>query len=101
MGKGGDKRRRNAKNLGQRTKEEERIVRALEAEDARIRSKYARKHIGTRPPSEPPVIGESDAPVRAPLKPKPYLRSGAIALPEPELAELFVVTPRRAGRNVL
>jgi MraZ protein len=27
--------------------------------------------------------GGSDAPVRAPLKPKPHLRSGAIALPEP------------------
>ena len=30
---------------------------------------------------------EPDAPVRAPLKPKPNLRSGAVALPEPEPEE--------------
>lgn len=36
------------------------------------------------PDSEPPILGEPDAPVRSPLKPKPDVRSGAIALPEPE-----------------
>jgi hypothetical protein len=31
----------------------------------------------------PAILGETDPLVRSPLKPKPYLRSGAIALPEP------------------
>ena len=38
-------------------------------------------------PSTDSSSGEPDAPVRAPLKPKPHLRSGAIALPEPEPEE--------------
>jgi hypothetical protein len=37
--------------------------------------------------SEPPILGEPDVPVYSPLKPRPNLRSGAIALPEPEPEE--------------
>jgi hypothetical protein len=95
MGKGRDKRRRNAKRLGQRTREEQEIVRALEAEHARISRKYMLKRSGSRPPSDPPILGEADAPVHAPLKPRPNLRSGAIAMPEPELeSELVLLRPR-------
>ena len=83
MGKGRDKRRRKARDLGRRTREEEQIVRACEAEDERRLGRLARRS-GRHRPSDPPVLGEPDAPVRAPLKPRPNLRSGAIALPEPE-----------------
>ena len=67
MGKGRDKRRRNTKR-----KDENRTAKAE------------------------PVGGESFgpfdpyAPVLAPLKPKPSLRSGAIALPQPDEPELFL-----------
>src|ERR1035437_9329813 len=40
--------------------------------------------------SSPPTC-TSDAPVYAPLKPKPNLHSGAIALPEPESEDAFSV----------
>ena len=40
--------------------------------------------------SDPSILGEPDAPVYAPLKPKPHLRSGAIAIPEPEPEDAFV-----------
>jgi hypothetical protein len=39
-------------------------------------------------PGDPPAGGDADPLVRAPLKPKPHLRSGAIALSEPENAEI-------------
>ena len=43
----------------------------------------------------PPILGETDPPVRSPLKPKPHLRSGAIALPEPEPEDmLLTVNPK-------
>ena|SRR6266478_5956240 len=90
MGKGRDKRRRNTKKLGRRTKEEEEIVQACEAEDA-YRLKRLTKPSGSRPPSDPPVLGEPDAPVRAPLKHRPNLRSGAVAVSEPEPEEVFSV----------
>ena len=66
MGKGRDKQRRNKR------KDEVRIYK-----------------------SEPSGSGFLDpfdpyAPVRAPLKPKPSLRSGAIALPEPDEPEPFI-----------
>lgn len=38
----------------------------------------------------PPIRGETDPLVRSPLKPKPHLRSGAIALPEPEPVHAFL-----------
>lgn len=44
---------------------------------------------------DPPVLGEPDAPVLAPLKPRPHLRSGAIAIPEPEPEGTFVVVSPR------
>ena len=100
MGKGRDKRRRNAKKQGRRTKEEEEIVRALEAEDARISAKYMRKRSGSRPSNDPPNLGEPDAPVRSPLRPRPTPSSAAIALPEPEPEEFSVVMPHRARRGL-
>jgi hypothetical protein len=90
MGKGRDKWRRNAKKLGKRTKEEEEIVRAIEAE-VEYRLKRIRKRSSSSPPSDPPVLDEPDAPVRAPLKPRPNLRSGAVAVSEPEPEEVFSV----------
>lgn len=70
MGKRRDKRRREAEELNQLTMDE----------GARACAEAA----ATLPPLDPPALGEPDAPVNAPLKPKPNLRSGAIALPEPE-----------------
>lgn len=34
--------------------------------------------------SDPPILGEQEVPVPTQLKPKPHIRSGTIALPEPE-----------------
>ena len=65
-----DKRRREAEELNQLTMDE--VARAYAEAEARL------------PRRDPPAHGEPDAPVNAPLKPKPNLRSGAIALPEPE-----------------
>jgi len=49
--------------------------------------------------SDPPILGEPDAPVYAPLKPKPNLRSGAVALPKPEPEDAFlIVKPRRLSK---
>jgi hypothetical protein len=76
MGKGRDKRRRKAKKQSQQTRDE--VARA-----------YA-EALATLSSSDPPILGEPDAPVYAPLKPKPNLRSGAIALPEPEPEDGFV-----------
>jgi hypothetical protein len=90
MGKRRDKRGRSAKNLGQRTKEEEETVRAIEAEYAYSRKRMLKRNVSC-PPSDPPVLDEPDAPVRAPLKPRPNLRSGAVAVSEPEPEEVFSV----------
>ena len=91
MGKGRDKRRRKAKQLGQRTKEEEEVVRAIEAEVAQ----RMRKRGGSRPRIDP-ALGEPDALVSAPLKPRPNRRSGAIAMPEPEPENEFILLKPRA-----
>ena len=74
MGKGRDKRRRKAKK--QTLREE---IRAIE-----------KAVLAKLSGSDPPILGEPDAPVFAPLKPKPHLRSGAIAIPEPEPENAFV-----------
>jgi hypothetical protein len=74
MGKGRDKRRRKAKN--QQTRD------------------VATRSIA-EPSSDPPVLGEPDAPVPSPLKPKPHLRSGAIAIPEPEPEDELVIAGTR------
>jgi hypothetical protein len=66
MGKGRDKRRRNKR------KDEVRIYKSEPSGG------------GFLDPFDP------NAPVRAPLKPKPSLRSGAIALPEPDAHEPFI-----------
>lgn len=80
MGKRRDKRKHEAEELNQLTMDE--VARAdAEAE-------------ATLPRRDRPALGEPDAPVNAPLKPKPNLRSGAIALPEPEPEDaLLVVKP--------
>ena len=75
MGKGRDKRRRKTKR-----KEE-------------VRTAKPRRFTGPLAQPEPlggEAFGPFDpyAPVLAPLKPKPSLRSGAIALPQPEEPEL-------------
>jgi hypothetical protein len=45
--------------------------------------------------SEPPTLGEPASPVPAPLRPKPHVRSGAIAVPEPEPEDGFLtVNPK-------
>jgi hypothetical protein len=64
MGKGRDKRKRKAKKKENQTRG---VVRTI-----------------SEPSGDPPVSGEPDAPVLTPLKPKPHLRSGAVAIPEPE-----------------
>ena len=70
MGKDRNKRRREAEELNQLTMDE--VRRAYAEAEARL------------PRRDPPAPGEPDAPVNAPLKPRPNLRSGAVALPEPE-----------------
>ena len=77
MGKGREKRKRKAKKQNQRTRDE--VARAYSDALATLRS------------SDPPILGEPDAPVCAPLKPKPHIRSGAIAVPEPEPEDSFSV----------
>jgi hypothetical protein len=94
MGKGRDKRRRRVEQLGQRTKQEEEIVGAIEAEYARSMS-FMRKRSASRPPSDP-ILGEPDALVSAPLKPRPNRRSGAIAIPEPESENEFMLLKPRS-----
>lgn len=49
----------------------------------------------------PPILGETDPLVRSPLKPKPHLRSGAVALPEPGPEpehEFLTVNPKLASK---
>ncbi len=111
MGKGRKRRTRNAKQLGQRTRQEEEIVRAFEAKDEEFRRRLAleakepdvtdelrkctRERSAGRELSDPPVYGEPDPLVRAPLRPRPRLRSGGIALQEPESQiELLVLKSR-------
>jgi hypothetical protein len=105
MGKG--KRKHKHKKQTQRTGEEldllkEREMERVEREraDAERRSKLSTKSLAARAGSDPPpILGEPDAPVRAPLRPKPHLRSGAIALPEPEPEDaFFTVNPKSISK---
>ena len=92
MGKGREKRRRKANKQRQRTREEVDLVKEKEMEraDAERRAKLSSKSLALRADSDPPpILGEPDAPVRAPLRPKPHLRSGAIALREPDIEDAF------------
>lgn len=44
-------------------------------------------------------FGETDGLVRSPLKPKPHVRSGAIALPEPESEHaILTVSPKLVSK---
>jgi hypothetical protein len=81
MGKGRDKRRRKAKKQNQRTRDE-------------VAHAYA-EALATLSGSDPPILGEPDIPVRTPLKPKPHIRSGTMAVPEPEPEDAFLtVNPK-------
>ncbi len=82
MGKGRDKHRRKAKKQNLATRAE--VARAYAVAEATLRRR------------NPPTLDEPDAPVPAPLKPKPNLRSGAIALPEPESEDAFSVAKASA-----
>jgi len=75
-----------------RREEAERRGRLLAEEERR--AKLSPKHLPARG-DPPPILGETDPLVRAPLKPKPHLRSGAIAIPEPEPEVAFLtVNPK-------
>jgi hypothetical protein len=98
MGKGRDKRKRNRQRATEeidlvREKEMERVAR----EDAERRARLSPKHFAGRPSSDPPpILGEPDPRVRAPLKPKPHLRSGAIALCEPKSEEQLLIVKSKS-----
>jgi hypothetical protein len=78
MGKGRDKRKRKAKEA----KELDQLMFDVVAR-------------ATLSGSDPPTLGEPGSPVPAPLKPKPHIRSGAIAVPEPEPDDGFLtVSPK-------
>ncbi len=104
MGKGRKKRRKHNKQ-SQRTREELDLIKEKELERfeggraERERAEHERaehadavsflarawRDAPARAGGDsPPILGETDPLVRSPLKPKPHLRSGAIALPEPE-----------------
>ena len=71
MGSGHDKKKRRAK------REASRGLEAARRDEAR-----ALQAVRSSSPPEPDA-GDLEAMVGAPLKPKPHLRSGAVALPEP------------------
>ena len=96
MGKGN--RKRKHKKQSQRTGEERDLLKEREMErferDAERRAKLFPTRLAPRADSAPPpIFGEAGPLVRAPLKPRPHLRSGSIALPEPEQEEFLVVMP--------
>jgi hypothetical protein len=115
MGKGQKRRKHN--KTQQRTREEldlikERVIERFEDGRAeRERAEHERADVLTflaRPwrdapahagGDSPPILGETDPLVRSPLKPKPRLRSGAIALPEPEPEHTFLtVNPKLVSK---
>jgi hypothetical protein len=105
MGRGSQKRRRKANKQKQRTREEPDLVREREVarrETLRreLPSTFRMGALAARAGSDPPpILGEPDTPVRAPLKPKPHLRSGAIALLEPPPEDAFLtVNPKSISK---
>jgi len=73
--------------MGKRRRKIKKQNLATRAEVARAYAE-AEATLGRR---NPPALDEPDAPVRALLKPKPNLRSGAVALPQPESEDSFSV----------
>ena len=105
MGKGSQKRKRKANKQRQRTREEPDLVREkevdrLEALRKGLPSTFRMGALAARAGNDrPPILGEPDTPVRAPLKPKPHLRSGAIALLEPQPEDAFLtVNPKSISK---
>jgi len=112
MGKGRKKRGEHNKQT-QRTREELDLVREKEMErvereeaerrarlraEEKRRAKLSPKHLPARG-DPPPILGETDPLVRAPLKPKPHPRPGAIAIPEPEPEDAFLtVSPKLVSK---
>jgi hypothetical protein len=90
MAKGRDKRKRKAKKESQRTGKKS------SGAYADFLKALFEEQLAALPGSDsPPILGEPDARVRAPLRPKPHIRSGAIAVPEPEPEDAFLtVNPR-------
>jgi hypothetical protein len=78
----------------------ERVRVEHERADAEVRAILSAKQLAPHAGSDPPpILGEPDSPVRAPLRPKPHLRSGAIALREPEPEDAFItVHPRSISK---
>ena len=92
MGKGRDKRRRKVKKQTLR----EAVAHRVRVSEIRAIEKAVLAKLSG---SDPPILGEPDAPVHAPVKPKPNLRSGAIALPQPEPEDAFVtLEPKRISK---
>jgi len=91
MSKDRDKRRRSRekqKQVASLPSGKEVFARALKAYDLKKSQRL--------PPIDPPILGDPDAPVGAPLKPGPSLPPSAIAKPEPESDErLAILKPRR------
>jgi hypothetical protein len=105
MGRGSQKRRRKTNKQKQRTREEpdlvrEREVARLETLRRELPSTFRMRALAARAGSDPPpILGEPDTPVRAPLKPKPHLRSGGIALLEPQPEDAFLtVNPKSISK---
>ena len=105
MGKGSQKRKRKANKQRQRTREEPDLVREkevarLETLRRELPSTFRMGALAGRAGSDPPpILGEPDTTVRAPLRPKPRLRSGARALLEPQPEDAFLaVNPKSISK---
>jgi hypothetical protein len=99
MGTGRDKKGKHKKQ-SQRTREELDLVKEMERADAERRAKLSPKSLSASTGGDPPpILGEPDTAVRAPLRPRPHLRSGAIALREPEPEDaFFIVNPKSISK---
>jgi hypothetical protein len=62
----------------------------LEADVETIRKLQERLVDDASQHSDPGAPSEPDAPIGAPIKPRPHLNSGAIALPEPDSSGLEI-----------
>ena len=83
---------------GRAVREREEHERTERADVVSLLARAGRKapaHAG----GDSPSLGETDGLVRSPLKPKPHVRSGAIALPEPEPEHaILTVSPRLVSK---